>query len=46
MIGKKVTMGIRPEEIFDAALPSNVTPTDENTITAKVDVLEPLATNT
>jgi len=42
MIGKKVTMGIRPEEIFDAALPSNVSPTDENTITAKVDVLEPL----
>lgn len=42
MIGKKVTMGIRPEEIFDSNLPSNVTPTDENTITAKVDVLEPL----
>jgi multiple sugar transport system ATP-binding protein len=42
MIGKKVTMGIRPEEIFDSNLPSNVAPTDDNTITAKVDVLEPL----
>jgi multiple sugar transport system ATP-binding protein len=42
MIGKSVTMGIRPEEIFDSNLPSNVAPTDENTITAKVDVLEPL----
>jgi len=42
MVGKKIILGIRPEEIFDAALPSNVTPTDENTITAKVDVLEPL----
>ncbi|MDR3690005.1 MAG: ABC transporter ATP-binding protein [Fimbriimonas sp.] len=42
MIGKRVTLGIRPEEIFDANLPSNVTPTDDNTITAKVDVLEPL----
>ncbi len=41
-VGQKVTMGIRPEEIFDASLPSNVVPTDENTITAKVDVLEPL----
>lgn len=42
MIGKTVTLGIRPEEIFDANLPSNVVPTDENCITAKVDVLEPL----
>src|SRR5580704_6221253 len=32
MIGKKVTMGIRPEEIFDSKLPSNVTPTEENTV--------------
>ncbi len=42
LVGKKVIMGIRPEEIFDSNLPSNVTPTDENTIQAKVDVLEPL----
>ena len=42
MVGKKVIMGIRPEEIFDANLPSNVTPTEENSIQAKVDVLEPL----
>lgn len=42
MIGKKIILGIRPEEIFDANLPSNVVPTDDNCITAKVDVLEPL----
>jgi multiple sugar transport system ATP-binding protein len=40
--GKPVTLGIRPEEIFDAALPGSVSPTEENTICAKVDVLEPL----
>jgi multiple sugar transport system ATP-binding protein len=41
-VGCPVTLGIRPESIFDAAIPSNVAPTDRNTITAKVDVLEPL----
>jgi len=40
--GKSVVLGIRPEEILDAALPSNVVATAENTIQAKVDVLEPL----
>jgi multiple sugar transport system ATP-binding protein len=40
--GKDVTLGIRPEEIDDAALPTSVTPTEDNTITCKVDVLEPL----
>jgi multiple sugar transport system ATP-binding protein len=42
MIGKSVTLGIRPEDIFDANLASNCAPTEQNTITAKVDVLEPL----
>ncbi len=42
MVGKKVILGIRPEEIFDANLPTNVVPTDDNCINAKVDVLEPL----
>jgi multiple sugar transport system ATP-binding protein len=42
MNGKKVTLGLRPEEIFDSALPGSVAPTDANTVTAKVDVLEPL----
>ncbi len=40
--GKAVTLGLRPEEIFDANLAFNVKATPENTITAKVDVLEPL----
>jgi multiple sugar transport system ATP-binding protein len=42
MAGKSVTLGIRPEDIYDSALPSNVVPTDANTFIAKVDVLEPL----
>jgi len=42
MAGKAVTLGIRPEDIGDASLPSSVTPTDENSVIAKVDVLEPL----
>jgi multiple sugar transport system ATP-binding protein len=42
MNGKKITLGIRPEEIFDSALPGSVAPTDANTLNAKVDVLEPL----
>jgi multiple sugar transport system ATP-binding protein len=42
MVGKKVTLGIRPEDIFDTEIPSNVKPTAENTLQAKVDVLEPL----
>ncbi|MGV3617505.1 MAG: ABC transporter ATP-binding protein [Fimbriimonas sp.] len=42
MGGKKIILGIRPEEIFDSALPGSVAPTDANTVTAKVDVLEPL----
>jgi multiple sugar transport system ATP-binding protein len=40
--GRKVVLGIRPEDIYDAALPGNLTPTEANTICAKVDVLEPL----
>ncbi len=42
MNGKAVTMGIRPEAIFDKNLDSHVKGTDANTIKAKVDVLEPL----
>ncbi len=42
MAGKEVTLGIRPEEIFDAALETNINRNDANTLTAKVDVLEPL----
>jgi multiple sugar transport system ATP-binding protein len=40
--GKNVTLGIRPEDIFDANLASNIAPSEANTVDAKVDVLEPL----
>ena len=42
MTGQKVTLGIRPEEIFDAALSAHTAPTAANTIQAFVDVMEPL----
>jgi multiple sugar transport system ATP-binding protein len=42
MTGKKVVVGIRPEDMFDATLAHNVQPSDANTLTAHVDVLEPL----
>jgi multiple sugar transport system ATP-binding protein len=41
-VGKEVTLGIRPEAIFDAAIAGPVADTGTNAITAKVDVLEPL----
>ena len=41
-VGKPVTLGIRPEAIFDRNVDGHVKPTAENTISAKVDVLEPL----
>jgi multiple sugar transport system ATP-binding protein len=40
--GKKVFLGIRPEEVFDKALPTNIQPSPENTLNATVDVMEPL----
>ncbi len=40
--GKKVTLGIRPEDIFDANLTMNFAKTPENTVMVKIDVLEPL----
>ena len=40
--GKKVILGIRPEEIYDKSVPSNMTPSSDNTIKATVDVMEPL----
>ena len=40
--GKKVILGIRPEEIYDKSVPSNMTPSPDNTIKATVDVMEPL----
>ncbi len=40
--GKRVILGIRPEDIADAAIATKVAPTDANTVTAYVDVMEPL----
>jgi multiple sugar transport system ATP-binding protein len=41
-VGKPVVFGVRPEDIFDKALSPLVKPTDENTIKATVDVIEPM----
>jgi multiple sugar transport system ATP-binding protein len=41
-VGESVTLGIRPEMIFDKYIDGPVKATAANTITAKVDVLEPL----
>ena len=40
--GRPVTLGLRPEAIFDKNMDSHIKGTDANTIKAKVDVLEPL----
>jgi multiple sugar transport system ATP-binding protein len=42
MEGKAVTLGVRPEAIFDKAISGPVTPSSDNTFSAKVDVMEPL----
>ncbi|MFZ4507455.1 MAG: ABC transporter ATP-binding protein, partial [Fimbriimonas sp.] len=41
-VGKAVTLGIRPEDIFDSALESHLAVNDDNSFIAQVDVLEPL----
>jgi len=40
--GKKVTLGIRPEDIYDASTAGSVPVTGDNTFDAQVDVLEKL----
>ncbi|MCL4285714.1 MAG: ABC transporter ATP-binding protein [Fimbriimonadaceae bacterium] len=40
--GQVVWLGIRPEAIFDAKVPSSVKASQENTLQLKIDVLEPL----
>ena len=44
-IGKPCLFGIRPEHIHDRSLEGLVRATDGNTITADVDVVEPLGSN-
>ena len=40
-VGKQIAFGVRPEDIFDKAIPM-VPATEENTIKALVDVIEPM----
>jgi multiple sugar transport system ATP-binding protein len=40
-VGKQIVFGVRPEDIFDKAIPM-VPATEENTIKAAVDVIEPM----
>ncbi|MCE9558860.1 MAG: ABC transporter ATP-binding protein [Armatimonadetes bacterium] len=40
--GKAVTLGIRPESIYDATMNNPIATTKENTIDATIDVIEPL----
>jgi multiple sugar transport system ATP-binding protein len=41
-VGKQVMFGVRPEDIFDKNLSPLVKPTEENTVKAMVDVIEPM----
>ena len=41
-VGKSVTLGIRPESIFDSTIEHILKPSEGNTMEARVDVLEPL----
>lgn len=41
-VGKEVVFGIRPEDIFDKTLTNMVQATADNTVKAKVDVIEPM----
>lgn len=41
-VGKPVVFGVRPEDIFDRNLHSQVTPTEDNSVKATVDVIEPM----
>ncbi len=41
-VGKQVVFGVRPEDMFDKNIASLLTPTEENTIKAMVDVIEPM----
>lgn len=41
-VGKPVVFGVRPEDIFDKSLSSLVAPTEDNTVKATVDVIEPM----
>jgi multiple sugar transport system ATP-binding protein len=41
-VDKTVVFGVRPEDIYDSALTSVVTPNAENTIKVAVDMIEPM----
>jgi multiple sugar transport system ATP-binding protein len=41
-VGREVTFGVRPSDIFDRDLSAVVQPTPDNTVTVEVDVIEPM----
>ena len=41
-VGKEVVFGVRPGDVFDASLTNAIDATAQNTVEAKVDVLEPM----
>jgi multiple sugar transport system ATP-binding protein len=41
-IGKDLTYGIRPVDIFDAQLIGRVDPSADNTVDAVIDIVEPM----
>ena len=44
-VGKKVTFGIRPEDLYDSKIPLQISATSGNTLQADVDVTEPLGSD-
>ena len=44
-VGKTLTFGIRPEDIYDRTLPGLVASTPGNTVPVEVDVIEPLGSD-
>ncbi len=42
LAGQEVTLGFRPEDVYDASLNNPIQSTPENTIDALIDVMEPL----
>ncbi len=44
-VGKKVTFGVRPEDLYDSKIPLQISANSGNTLQADVDVTEPLGSD-